>query len=149
MDLIALIVGLTGLIAALGNIHIQRKQTHLAQEKQTSERELRQQELDSLEHNMVVEIAQKYRDFSVEYDARIASLTEKIEQYKGLLEESEAENNELKQTNLLYEQRIKFLVDNLQTQHKETQRLKGQLLEQNRKLRELESKVANGHASKD
>lgn len=137
MDLVAFVAGVTGLIMAIGNIIHQRRQSNLTLQTQSNERELRQQELDSLEHNMVVEIAQKYRDFSQEYDEKIAELKES-------LEEKEAENNQLKQTNLLYEQRIEFLEESLRTQKAETKRLKQQLLAQNKKLRELESRVKNG-----
>jgi chromosome segregation ATPase len=141
------LAGLSGLLATIGNILNQRRQTKADLKKQLYEHEFRQQELDSLEHNMVVEIAQKYRDFNQEFEAKIALLQEELAEYRELLEEKEADNNQLRQTNLLYEERIKFLEESLVTQHKETNRLKRLLLEQNREFKELKAQVENGTKS--
>ena len=141
IDWVAIAIGLTGLITALGTIYNQRRQAKLAERESSTNYRIRQQELDNLEHTITLDIATRYQGLVEPLEAQIARIVAEFELCKQDLEEQIAENNQLKQTNLLYEQRIEFLEDALKTQQREQIRLHKQLLNQNRKLKDLEQAI--------
>lgn len=133
----ALIVGLTSLIAAISAALYQRRKSIIESNKAANE-------LEILEHKMILDIAAKYQALSGPLEKRIKRLEDEISRYLCQIEEKDAENNELKQTVQLQARKIEHLEDNLRQKDAEIRDLQTHASKQSARITELYEMVGPG-----
>lgn len=109
MDLAALVVAITGLLGLVVNIYIQKNKAKAEITKVLSDQSIRREELDNLEHKMVLELAAEYQKMVDPLQARIKAFEEEISSCRFLLERTEEENLNLEQVINLQERKIEHL----------------------------------------